>query len=91
MNSNLRYAPNSTSDQNTHHNLKTVLKIMKKYGTLSKISRRRKRKSLEQQIHRYENLLGLQSHANRPNAKWVTDIFYIQVEECTRYLSMIRY
>ena len=76
--------------QGIHHNPKTILRIMKKYGLLSEIRRRRKWQNLGQQVHRYENLLNRQFHADRPNAKWVTDISYIHTKECILYLSMIR-
>ena len=73
-----------------HHNPKTVLRIMKKYGILSEIRRKRKWQNLGQQIHRYKNLLNRQFFADRPNSKWVTDISYIQTKEGVLYLSMIR-
>ena len=76
--------------QGIHHNPKTILRIMKKYGLLSEIRRRRKWQNLGQQVHRYENLLNRQFHADRPNAKWVTDISYIHTKEGILYLSMIR-
>ena len=76
--------------QGIHHNPKTVLRIMKKYGILSEIRRKRKWQNLGQQIHRYENLLNRQFRADRPNAKWVTDISYIHTKEGVLYLSMIR-
>ena len=71
-------------------NPKTVLRVMKKYGLLSEIRRRRKWVNLGQQVHKYANLLDRQFHAERPNAKWVTDISYIQTGEGVLYLSMIR-
>ena len=77
-------------DRNIKRNPKTVLRIMKKYGLLSEIRRRRKWVSLSQQVHRYENLLKRQFHADRPNSKWVTDISYIHTKEGVLYLSMIR-
>ena len=77
-------------DRNIAKNPKTVLRIMKKYGLLSEIRRRRKWVNLGQQVHRYENLLKRQFHADCPNAKWVTDISYIQTKEGVLYLSMIR-
>ena len=43
-----------------------------------------------QQIHKYENLLNRQFHADRPNSKWVTDISYIHTKQGVLYLSMIR-
>ena len=77
-------------DRNIQRNPKTVLRIMKKYGLLSEIRRRRKWVNLGQQVHRYENLLKRQFQANRPNTKWVTDISYIHTKEGILYLSMIR-
>lgn len=76
--------------KNIKRNPKTVLRIMKKYGLLSEIRRRRKWVNLGQQVHRYENLLNRQFQASSPNTKWVTDISYIQTKEGTLYLSMIR-
>ena len=73
-----------------HKNPKTILRIMKKYGLLSEIRRRRKWVNLGQQMHRYDNLLKRQFHADRPNTKWVTDISYIHTQEGVLYLSMIR-
>ena len=76
--------------KNIHRNPKTVLRVMKKYGLLSEIRRRRKWVNLGQQIHRYENLLKRQFRANSPNSKWGTDISYIQTNEGVLYLSVIR-
>ena len=73
-----------------HRNPKTVLRVMKKYGLLSEIRRRRKWANLGQQMHRYDNLLKRQFHADRPNTKWATDISYIHTKEGVLYLSMIR-
>ena len=77
-------------DRNIRRNPKTVLRVMKKYGLLSEIRRRRKWINLGQQVHKYENLLKRHFRADRPNAKWVTDISYIQTKEGVLYLSMIR-
>ena len=77
-------------NRNVARNPKTVLRVMKKYGLLSEIRRRRKWVNLGQQVHRYENLLKRQFHANSPNSKWVTGISYIQTKEGVLYLSMIR-
>ena len=77
-------------DRNIEKNPKTVLRVMKKYGLLSEIRRRRKWVNLGQQVHKYENLLARQFRADRPNAKWVTDISYIHTKEDVLYLSMIR-
>ena len=77
-------------DRNIKRNPKTVLRVMKKYGLLSEIRRHRKWINLGQQVHKYENLLKRQFRADRPNAKWVTDISYIQTREGVLYLSIIR-
>ena len=76
--------------QGVHHNPKTVLKVMKKYGLFSEIRRERKWKNLGQQVHKYQNLLNREFHADRPNSKWVTDISYIHTKQGILYLSMIR-
>ena len=76
--------------QNIHRNPKTVLRVMKKYGLLSEIRRRRKWVQLGQQVHKYENLLNRQFQADKPNSKWATDISYIHTKEGVLYLSMIR-
>ena len=73
-----------------HRNPKTILRVMKKYGLLSEIRRRRKWVNLGQQVHKYKNLLARQFRADRPNTKWVTDISYIHTKEGVLYLSMIR-
>lgn len=76
--------------QGIHHNSKTVLRVMKKYGLLAEIRRARKWIQLEEQTHRYENLLNRVFRADQPNRKWVTDISYIHTGEGVLYLSMIR-
>lgn len=76
--------------QNIFRDPKTVLRIMKKYALLSEIRRRRKWQQMGQQVHRYENLLNREFHADRPNSKWVTDISYIHTKQGILYLSMIR-
>ena len=73
-----------------YRNPKTVLRVMKKYDLLSEIRRRRKWVQMGQQVHKYENLLNRQFHADKPNSKWVTDISYIHTKEGILYLSMIR-
>ena len=73
-----------------YKNSKTVLRLMKSHGLLSEIRRRRQWKQLEQQVHKYKNLLNREFHAERPNSKWVTDISYIHTEQGVLYLSMIR-
>ncbi|WP_144066590.1 IS3 family transposase, partial [Faecalibacterium sp. An192] len=72
------------------HNPKTILRVMKKYGLLSEIRRRRRWQQMGQQLHKYQNLLNRNFHAEAPNRKWVTDISYIQTKQGVLYLSMIR-
>ena len=76
-------------EKSLYLNPKTVLRVMNKYGLLSEIRRRRKYKVMGQ-IHRYANLLDRNFIADKPNAKWVTDISYIHTKEGVLYLSMIR-
>lgn len=77
-----------------YHNPKTILRVMKKYDLLSEIRRRRKWINMNQQVHRYANLLNRQFYADRPNRKWVTDreypVSYIHTKQGILYLSMIR-
>ena len=77
-------------DRGIRRNPKTIFRIMKEYDLLSEIRRRRKWVNLGQQVHKYDNLLKRQFRADRPNAKWVTDISYIHTKEGVLYLSMIR-
>jgi transposase InsO family protein len=76
--------------QGIHRNPKTVLRIMRKYGLLSEIRRRRKYRQMGQQCHRYANLLNRDFKADRPDQKWVTDISYIHTAQGVIYLSIIR-
>ena len=76
--------------QGIHYNPKTVLRVMKKYDLLAEIRRPRKWVNMGQQVHRHENLLNRDFHADRPNSKWVTDISYIHTGQGILYLSMIR-
>jgi len=71
-------------------NPKTVLRVMNKYGLLSEIRRSRKYTHMGQSLHKYENLLNRNFHADRPNQKWVTDISYIHTGQGVLYLSAIR-
>ena len=64
--------------------------VMKKYGLLAEIRRRRKWQQMGQQLHKYQNLLNRNFHAEAPNHKWVTDISYIQTKQGVLYLSMVR-
>ena len=72
-----------------HHNPKTVLRVMRKYSLLSVI-RRRRYCNYSQALHKYDNLLNRDFHADRPNQKWVTDISYIPTAQGFLYLSVIR-
>ena len=77
-------------EKSIYLNPKTVLGVMNKFGLLSEIRRRKKYKVMGGQTHRYANLLNRDFKADRPNAKWVTDISYIHTGEGVLYLSMIR-
>ena len=71
-------------EKSLYFNPKTVLRVMNKYGLLSEIRRRKKYKYIGQQVHKYENLLNRNFIADRPNAKWVTDISYIHTNQGIR-------
>ena len=75
--------------KNMFFNIKTVLRIMRKYNLLSEIRRRKKYKQMGEQLHRYENLLNRQFESEKPNRKWVTDISYIHTDQGVLYLSVI--
>ena len=75
--------------QGIHRNPKTILRVMRKFGLLSEV-RRRRFFHYSQAIHRYENLLNRDFHADRPNQKWATDISYIPTKQGFLYLSIIR-
>jgi transposase InsO family protein len=77
-------------EKSLYRNAKTVLRVMNKYGLLSEIRRRKRYRYMGQQLHKYENLLNRDFTANRPNAKWVTDISYIHTAQGVLYLSIIR-
>lgn len=74
---------------NIHHNPKTILRVMRKYSLLS-VVRRRRYCNYSQTLHRYDNLINRDFHADRPNQKWVTDISYIRTNQGFLYLSVIR-
>lgn len=76
--------------QGCHVNHKRVYRLMEKYGFLSEVRRRRKYRQMQDQLHRYPNLLDRDFTASQPNEKWVTDISYVITPEGTLYLSMIR-
>lgn len=75
--------------KDVHHNPKTVLRVMRKYSLLS-VVRRRRYCNYSQALHKYDNLLNRDFHADRPNQKWVTDISYIPTAQGFLYLSVIR-
>ena len=75
--------------RDVHHNPKTILRVMNKYNLLS-VVRRRRYCNYSQALHRYENLLNRDFHADRPNEKRVTDISYIKTAQGFLYLSVIR-
>lgn len=77
-------------EKQVSRNVKTVYRIMSKFGLLSEIRRRRKYRQMGQQLHKYKNLLNQEFKADRPNQKWVTDISYIHTSQGVLYLSMIR-
>lgn len=72
-----------------HHNGKTILRVMRKYGLLS-VVRRRKYCRYSGALHKYPNVLNRDFHADKPNQKWVTDISYIKTAKGFLYLSIIR-
>lgn len=50
----------------------------------------RKWQQMGLQLHKYENLLNREFHADRPNSKWVTDISDINTKQGLLYLFIIR-
>ena len=70
-------------------NPKTVLRVMQKYGLLSKIRRRRSYLQMGEHLHKYPNLLDREFTAQRPNQKWVTDISYIHTGRDDLYVKSI--
>jgi putative transposase len=77
------------TEKKIYHNPKTVLRVMNKYNLLSVI-RRKKYRHYSSVLHKYDNLLNRDFHADRPNQKWVTDISYIHTSQGVLYLSIIR-
>jgi len=77
-------------EKQLHCNPKTVLRVMRKYGLLCEIRRRRKYKQMGQQLYVYANHFNRDFHADKPNQKWVTDISYIHTAQGVLYLSIIR-
>lgn len=75
--------------QGIYHDPKTILRVMQKYNLVSVVRRKRYQK-YGKNLHRYDNLLNRNFHADRPNQKWVTDISYIRTGQGFLYLSIIR-
>ena len=63
-------------------------RIMKKYGLLSEIRRRRKMVQMGKQMHKYENRFESKFSADVPNRKWVTDISYIHLRNKLCFVSI---
>lgn len=84
-----RYTVTVMCSKGVYRNPKTVLRIMRKYGLLSEI-RRKRWQSCGQSLHRYANLFNRNFSASEPNKKWVTDISYIPTGQGFLYLSVIR-
>jgi len=72
-----------------HRNPKTVLRVMRKYGLLS-VVRRKRYIHYSQGLHRYSNILDRNFTSTRPNEKWATDISYIPTKQGFVFLSIIR-
>ncbi|MEG2175189.1 MAG: IS3 family transposase, partial [Oscillospiraceae bacterium] len=72
-----------------YRNPKTVLRVMRKYGLLSEV-RRKRWQGCGQSVHRYANILNRNFKTEQPNKKWVTDISYIPTTQGFLYLSVIR-
>lgn len=71
-----------------HYNYKTVWRVMRKYGLLSEIRRKRFYRPSET-LHVYPNLLNRDFRSGVPYTKWVTDITYLHTPQGTLYLSVI--
>lgn len=76
-------------EKGIYRNPKTVLRVMRKYGLLSEV-RRKRWQGCGQSIHRYTNILNRNFKSEQPNKKWVTDISYIPTAQGFLYLSVIR-
>lgn len=79
-----------------HRDPKTVLRITKKYDLFSEIRRLRKWQQMGQQVHKHENLLSKDFHADKPNSKWVTGISYLlfpgySLQEEPHHFSTVSY
>ena len=71
-------------------NRKRILRIMSKYGLLSKIRRKHIYIKGHQPQHTYKNLLRQNFETDKINHKWTTDISYIITPEGRLYLSVVR-
>ncbi len=72
-----------------HRDPKTILRIMEKYGIACGNPAAENWGQSRAAGNQYENLLNRRFHADRPNSKWATDIFYIHTKQGVQYLSMI--
>lgn len=71
-------------------NGKAILRVMRKWGLLSKIRRHGPYQRGISRFRGYENLLQRDFKATRPGAKWVADISYIHTQQGVLYLSIIK-
>lgn len=71
---NMKAEGNQPGDSGISKKPKTILSSMRKYDLLSEIRCRRKWVYMGEQLHKYDNLLNREFHADLPNRKWVTDI-----------------
>ena len=71
-------------------NHKAVLRVMRKYGLLSEVRRKRRYHRYGEYLFEHPNLLNRNFQATAPNQKWVTDISYIKTGQGTLYLSVIK-
>jgi len=71
-------------------NHKKVLRVMSKYGLLSKIRRKYLYLKSSDVLHTYQNLLKQDFKTSKINHKWTTDISYIITPEGRLYLSVVR-
>lgn len=55
------------SREEIHHNLKTILRVMQKYGLLAEIRRSKKWQQMGQHLHKYQKLLNRNFRSEAPN------------------------
>lgn len=71
-------------------NHKAVLRVMRKYGLLARVRRKRHYHQYGEYLLEYQNLLHRDFRAKRPNQKWVADVSFIKTGQGTLYLSVIK-